>query len=137
MQNKYRTRYKEILANGEEETPPPKPPPKGTRGRQKKSKARNLLERLQNYEVETLRFMTNPNIPFTNNLSERDIRMTKVQQKISGCFRSFEGAQYFARIRSFISTLKKRDISPATALKDLFVGKLPDFIHENLSNPPE
>lgn len=137
MQNKYRTRYKEILANGEKETPPPKPPLKGKRGRPKKSKARNLLERLQNYEVETLRFMTHPNIPFTNNLSERDIRMTKVQQKISGCFRSFEGAQYFARIRSFISTVRKRGISPAAALKDLFIGKLPDFINENISTSPE
>lgn len=137
FQNKFRTEYRDILLEGEIETPPPKPSPKGKRGRQKRTKARNLLERLQGYETETLRFMTHPDIPFTNNLSERDIRMTKVQQKISGCFRSFEGAKYFARIRAFISTCKKRDLSPATMLKDLFSGKLPDFVHENLPTTPE
>lgn len=137
FQNKYRLQYREILANGEKETPPPDPPPKGKKGRQKKTKARNLLERLRDFESETLRFMTRPDIPFTNNLSERDIRMTKVQQKISGCFRSMDGAKYFSRIRSFISTVRKRGLSPAIALRDLFSGKLPDFIQENLPSAPE
>lgn len=137
FQNKFRAEYRDILLKGEIKTPPPKPKLKGKRGRPKRTKARNLLERLQDYETETLRFMTHPDIPFTNNLSERDIRMTKVQQKISGCFRSFEGAKYFARIRAFISTCRKRDLSPATALKDLFNGKLPDFVQESLSTTPE
>ena len=68
-----------ILSGGEEETPPPKSLPKGKRGRLKTSKARNLFERLLKYVVETLCFMTSPNILFTINLSEQDIRMTKVQ----------------------------------------------------------
>lgn len=62
----------------------------------KRTKARNLLERLRKYEDDVLRFMDNKNVPFTNNLAENDIRMTKVQQKISGCFRSLEGARIFA-----------------------------------------
>ncbi len=63
------------------------------RERVKRTKARNLLERLREYEGDVLRFMDNKNIPFTNNLAENDIRMTKVQQKISGCFRSLDGAE--------------------------------------------
>jgi hypothetical protein len=70
--------------------------------------ARNLLERLINYEDEVLGFMTDERIPYTNNQGERDLRMSKVQQKISGCFRSMQGAYNFARIRSYISTCIKR-----------------------------
>ncbi len=66
------------------------------------AKARNLLEWLTNFELETLRFMDDPLIPFTNNRGENDIRMTKVQKKISGCFRSMEGAMMFCRIRGYI-----------------------------------
>jgi transposase len=98
------------------------------RGRKKKSKARNLLERLRDYETETLRFLSDPRVPFTNNQSERDIRMTKVQQKISGCFRSLDTAKIFCRIRSYLSTCRKHGIDPTEALKLLFEGKLPPFI---------
>ena len=66
-------------------------------------------------------------IPFTNNQGERDIRMTKVQQKISGCFRSIEGARNFALIRSYLLTCQKKGIDPAAALKMLFEGKRPPF----------
>jgi transposase len=86
------------------------------------------LERLRDYETEVLRFMTDTRVPFTNNLSERDIRMTKVQQKISGCFRSIQGAKIFCRIRSYLSTCKKHGIEPADALRLLFAGKLPNFV---------
>jgi transposase len=128
LQDDLRQRYRDILKAGEIETPPPPPPPAGKKGRPKRTKARNLLERLRDFETETLRFMTAPEIPFTNNQGERDLRMTKVQLKISGCHRSEKGAMYSARIRSFLSTCKKHDVKVVGALKDLFLGKLPDFV---------
>lgn len=124
---KFRSRYRNILTRGDRECPAPsdvndKP------GRIARSKSRNLLERLREFETETLRFMTDKRVPFTNNQGENDIRMTKVQQKISGCFRSFEGAQMFCRIRSYLSTCRKQGVAPTKALQLLFAGKLPDFI---------
>ena len=94
----------------------------------KRTKARNLLERLIEYESDVLRFMDNKIVPFTNNLGENDIRMTKVQQKISGCFRSMEGAKIFCRIRSYLSTCRKQGVSSSQALEILFRGELPDFV---------
>jgi len=86
---------------------------------------------LIDYEDDVLRFMENKEVPFTNNLGENDIRMTKVQQKISGCFRSMEGAYIFCRIRSYLSTCRKNSMSPSEALRLLFAGELPDFIVES------
>jgi transposase len=128
--DKYRQDYRSILKEAEKESPPPdESKRKGKRGRLKRTKARNLLERLRDFEEDALRFMDNEIVPFTNNLGENDIRMTKVQQKISGCFRSQEGAQFFCRIRSYISSCRKQDISSSTALDLLFQGKQPDFIN--------
>jgi transposase len=125
----FRNRYRNILAVGDCECPQPNPTlSKGKRGRVARSKSRNLLERLRDFEVETLRFMTDKLVPFTNNQSENDIRMTKVQQKISGCFRSLDGAKIFCRIRSYLSTCRKQGVAPTEALSLLFAGKLPDFI---------
>lgn len=125
----YREQYQNILAQAEQECPPP-PEPEETkrRGRIKRTKSRNLLERLRDYEQETLRFMTHADVPFTNNQGENDIRMTKLHQKISGCFRSQEGAEFFCRIRSYLSTCRKNEMSATTALTLLFEGKLPNFI---------
>ncbi|MDN5850622.1 MAG: IS66 family transposase [Nitrococcus sp.] len=120
-------RYRSILTKGDEECPAVAPKP-GTRRRPAQSKPRNLLERLRDFEEETLRFMTDPDVPFTNNQGENDERMTKVQQKISGCFRSFRGAQYFCRIRGYLSTCRKHGVSATEALGLLFSGKLPDFV---------
>lgn len=85
---KFRQTYRELLDKAEIECPPPDESKRiNKRGRIKRSKARNLLERLRDFETETLRFMDDEHVPFTNNRGENDIRMTKVQQKISGCFR--------------------------------------------------
>jgi transposase len=125
---KYRDEYRNLIKKGEIECPEPEGPrKKGKRGRIKKSKSRNLLERLRDYEKEALRFMDCQYVPFTNNLGENDIRMTKVHQKISGCFRSMEGARIFCRVRSFLSTCRKQEIKASHALDLLFNGKLPDF----------
>jgi len=123
----FRKRYREVLSKADLECPEPVREKK-QRGRLKKSKSRNLLERLRNYEKDTLRFMDNVIVPFTNNSAENDLRMTKVQQKISGCFRSMEGAYIFCRIRSYLSTCRKNEVRPTEALKLLFEGKMPEFI---------
>jgi len=126
---KYRRKYRALLKQGEIECPEPsRPNKKGKRGRIKKSKSRNLLERLRDYEQDALRFMDNGRVPFSNNLGESDIRMTKVQQKISGCFRSMDGAHIFCRVRSYLSTCRKQGIKSSHALELLFNGKLPEFM---------
>ena len=86
------------------------------------------MERLEDYEQDALRFMDDEIVPFSNNLGENDIRMTKVQQKISGCFRSIGGAQIFCRIRSYLSTCRKQGVKISHALDLLLNGKLPDFL---------
>jgi len=125
---KYRQAYRSLLKRAGDECPAPvRPPGSRKRGRLKRSKARNLLERLIDYEDDVLRFMEHPLVPFTNNLAERDVRMTKVQQKISGCFRSMDGALMFCRIRGYLSTCRKQGLSASDALALVFAGKLPDF----------
>jgi len=125
---RYRLRYRTLLKQAQIECPAPaQRQHQGKRGRVKRSKSRNLLERLIHYEDDVLRFMDNPIVPFTNNQGESDIRMTKVQQKISGCFRSMEGAEIFCRIRGYLSTCRKQGVRSSRAMEMLFEGKLPDF----------
>lgn len=119
--------YRTILRKADRECPPPVEE-NHKRGRTKRSKARNLLERLQDFETEVLRFMVDKRVPFTNNQGENDIRMTKVQQKISGCFRSLEGAYIFCRVRGYLSTCRKHGVQPTQALRILFSGNLPQFV---------
>jgi len=119
--------YQKILSDADIECPPPDQP-ENTKRRPKRSKSRNLLERLRDYENDVLSFMINPIVPFTNNMGERDIRMIKVQQKISGCFRSMDGAVNFCKIRSYLSTCRKNGVNATDALDLLFNKKLPDFI---------
>ena len=127
-QRHYQIAYRHLLDKAQIECPLPDPPKEKKRGRVKKSKSRNLLERLITFEDDVLRFMRNTEVPFTNNQGENDLRMTKVQQKISGCFRSMEGARMFCRIRAYLITCRKHGVEPTTALNSLFKGKLPDFV---------
>src|SRR6266581_1979818 len=123
----FRSRYRNILTRGDRECPPTVSHNQSGK-RSAQTKSRNLLERLRDFETETLRFMTDPLVPFTNNQCENDLRMTKVQQKISGCFRSFEGAQIFCRVRSYLSTCRKHGVQPTEALQLLFEGRLSEVL---------
>jgi len=125
----FRKRYRALLLKADIECPPPDEGKRnGKRGRLKRSKSRNLLERLRTYEDDVLRFMEIEDVPFTNNQAENDVRMTKVHQKISGCFRSQEGAKCFCRCRSYISTCRKQGVSASDALRMLFDDKKPSFM---------
>jgi transposase len=106
----YKQRMRRILNTGLKLYPEIKKQGK-TRGRQKQTPEYNLLMRLKNYLDDVLRFLYDNRVPFDNNSGERDIRMTKVQQKVSGTFRSFKGAESFCTIRGYISTLKKHGLS--------------------------
>ena len=102
-----RTRYDTILTEAEAGHPP-RPRRSGTRGRVKQSPACNLIRRLREHRNEVLRFLTDRHVPFDNNQTERDLRMPKLKQKVSGCFRSEIGVDAFAIIRSCLSTRRKQ-----------------------------
>jgi len=97
-----------IIEQGWKDNPLVKPKNK-KRGRIKRTKAQNLLRRLQEHEDEVLAFLHDLNVPFTNNLGEQDIRMIKVRLKVSGCFHTLDGAQRFVRIRGYLSTARKNN----------------------------
>jgi transposase len=118
----WKARYRALLAEGYQANPPDPPPEAGKKGRRKQSAARNLLDRLATHQEAVLLFLDNFAVPFDNSLAERDLRMVKVQQKISGCFRSPAGAQAFCRIRGYLSTLRKQGIAVLTALEQALVG---------------
>jgi len=117
----YEAAYTRFLNEGLLANPPA--PPTGKRGRPKQTPARNLLERLETHRVAILAFLHDFTVPFDNNQAERDLRMLKVKQKVSGCFRSPEGADYFCRIRGYISTLRKQEYSILDGLTSVFTGQ--------------
>jgi len=124
QENYYRRQYRDIIAQGYQVNPLGKGPPaaKHQRGRPKKGKTRCLLERLDHHWRMVLRFMYDFRVPFDNNLSERDVRMMKVRQKISGTFRSADMAKAFCRIRSFISTVRKQAFPLMNSIELVFTA---------------
>lgn len=111
--------YQAILRHGRVDHPRRKP----GQGRSKQDKATNLLDRLEDYDLCVLAFLLDPDVPFTNNLGEQAIRMVKVKQKISGCFRTLAGAQCFARVRGYLSTCRKQGYSIWGACQMVAIGQ--------------
>jgi transposase len=118
-------RYDNIVAEGREVNPLiiPAPDAPKKRGRKKQTRPQNLLDRFVKHKEIIMAFAYDFQIPVTNNISEQAVRMHKVKQKVSGCFRTVAGAGRFARIRSYISTARKQGLSVFQALKDAIVGK--------------
>ncbi len=116
-------RYRNILTRGEKELPSIPPKPKGQRGVMAKSDAHNLWERLKDYETAALLFARRSDVSFTNNRAERDLRMAKVKQKISGCFRKELYAKAYCRISSYLQTMANKGYNPLIAIQMAFAGK--------------
>jgi transposase len=118
----YRARYQTIIAEGWRANPAATRASGDRGGRRRRSKAANLLARLDDHRQEVLRFATDFRVPFDNHQAERDIRMAKLQQKISGGWRTLAGAQRFCRLRSYISTARKQRVGVLAALRRVFEG---------------
>jgi transposase len=114
-------RYERLLADGQAANPPPSA--KGRQpGRTRRSPAARLLARLDAHRDEVLRSLDDSRVPFDNNQAERDLRMVKLQQKISGCWRTLAGAAAFLALRSYLATARKHRMNPLVVLRQLFQG---------------
>jgi len=120
-------RYRNILTRGEKELPTIPPKPTGKRGKIAKSDAHNLWERLKKYEASVLLFARHSQVPFTNNRAEQDLRMAKVKQKVSGCFRTERYAQAYCRISSYLQSMANKGYNPLMAIQLALAGSA----HEN------
>jgi len=117
-------RYRNLLTRAERELPPIPAKQNGQRGRIAKSDAHNLWERLKEHEGAVLLFARDANVPFTNNRAERDLRMSKVKQKVSGCFRKAQYAEAYCRISSYLQTMANRGYNPLVAIQMALSGEL-------------
>jgi transposase len=120
VRTRLRARYQRLLTDGQRANPPPA---RGWhRGRGRRSPAANLLARLDAHRDEVLRSLDDTRVPFDNNQAERDLRMVKLQQKISGCWRTLSGAEAFLTVRSYVATARKQGMNPLAVLRRLFEG---------------
>jgi len=117
-------RYRNIMTRGGKELPPIPPKQNGKRGRVAKSDAHNLWERLKKHETAVLLFAKNSHVPFTNNRAERDLRMSKVKQKVSGCFRKKKYADAYCRISSYLQTMANKGYNPLVAIQMASSGQI-------------
>ena len=122
-----RRQYRRILTQGRKELPA-LPERKGSRGRAPKTDAHNLHQAFLDYETEILRFTRNPDCPFTNNTAERSVRMSKVKQKVSGCFRSVQFAEAYCRISSYLQTMNNLGYNPMTAIQIALNNQAADIL---------
>lgn len=119
-------RYRNSLTRGEKQLPPIPPKPSGKRGKLAKSDAHNLWERMKTHETAVLMFAKDPHVAFTNNRAERDLRMAKVKQKVSGCFRAEQYAKAYCRISSFLQSMANKGYNPLIAIQMALAGQLDD-----------
>ncbi len=117
-------RYRSILTRGEKEMPAVPKKSNGKKGSIAKSDAHNLWERFKKYEASALRFAKDPHVAFTNNRSERDLRMAKVKQKVSGCFRATLYAEAYCRISSYLQTMANKGVNPLIAIQMALSGEI-------------
>lgn len=126
MKNDFRRRYDKLVKKADRLNPSPKRKLKGGAPQHKPPQQptpRRVITRLQKRRDEVLRFLSDTSVPFDNNGSERDLRMVKLQQKISGCFRTHDGARTFCRVRSYLSTARKQGYSLLSSLVRVFNSK--------------
>lgn len=117
-------RFRNIITRGEKELPAVPPKPSGKRGKIAKSDAHNLWERIKDKEQSVLLFAKDPHVSFTNNRAERDLRMAKVKQKVSGCFRTLKYAEAYCRISSYLQTMANKGYNPLIAIQIALAGKI-------------
>ena len=131
-QKKFSAAYDAIIETAYSEVPEPQPDPSKKKGRKKRGKILALVDRLKTYKASVCLFIKDLDVPFDNNQAERDLRIIKAKAKVSGCFRSVEGAQDYLKIMSFVGTAKKLGHNAYEAIKNAITGTA-DFIFSEVA----